>query len=239
MADVRETFTVLEDASTQAGVAWPARAEGDAVAGNHAPVVVAKDPSGQYQLLPIQAEGSAVTGNEVPTLPGKEQGGNWVHIAQATEGEAVAGDETPVLPCKDSSGNWAHIPLSADNKIAVTSEESGTGKFISGNATPGALLTDTTVATLTLTASESYKRIKMSASSSRTVLWTLVATDDATDTELARGISGPGDYSFEYVCEDIIYTAGATGTQEINLVGNQLYGPLSDMHGIISALEIA
>lgn len=63
MADLRTSFVILEDVSTQAGVPLHKAVEGDAAAGKNAhPSLVAKDGSGNLVYLKIDSSGAlAVT----------------------------------------------------------------------------------------------------------------------------------------------------------------------------------
>ena len=146
----------------------------------------------------------------------------------------------PVWPCKDSTGGEAKIPLTADNRVAVSLSASGTSKRDSGIATPAGLLTDTDVSVLTLVASEMYQIKVFMGSSLQATLWTLIHDNNGTPDEIARWVTGPGDFNFQSNQEQgFEFTAGGTGVQELKIVGNQLRGPLSDFHAAQSSLELA
>ncbi len=206
MADVREVFTILEDNATAAGVKLPARAEGAAVAGNHVPVAAAKDGAGNYQLVPIRAEGAAVAGNELP-----------------------------VLPAKDSGGNWAHIPLDASGRIPVSTFPSSAGTKISDSDTVvGVLNTATDIVVLTLAVATAYEIPQFIGAATFSTLWEVIWNDDGTEEVLGQFLTGPGQFSFGDRLEDVVFTSGATGTQELKLVATQLQGSATDMHGTLS-----
>ena len=139
----------------------------------------------------------------------------------------------------DSSGNVVLPMLNASGQLPVTLGTAGTPVSDEGLATPAGLNTDTTVCTLTLVASAVYNIQFFTGSSFKPCIWRVEQTDDATDTVRARFVTGPGDYNYSSGNVDCIQiTAGAVGTQEINLIAQQLRGGLSDMHGTICATQL-
>lgn len=138
---------------------------------------------------------------------------------------------------RDSGGNLVLPQLNASGQLPVTLGAAGTAVRNSGTATPGALNSDTIVNTIVLTASETYEATMAMASSFQDCLWRLIHHDNGVNNELARFVTGSGDFTHSTDLSNITFTAGATGTQELRLVGRQLRGGLSDMHGTISALN--
>jgi hypothetical protein len=170
----------------------------------------------------------------------KTTAGLGVALKGKAEGDPVADIQMPVLACEDSSGNEAKIPLASDGGVAVTFASAGTKKRDSATVTPGALNTDTDVSVITLTATETYQVRFFKGSSFQPCEFRLEHDDNGTPDELARVVCQPGDNKFESKGgEDVIeFTAGATGTQELKIIGSQIRGPLSDMHGSVGILEL-
>lgn len=209
MADGREVFTILENNSTAAGVKLPARSEGDAVGGNHVPVALAKDGSGNYQLLPIRAEGAAVAGNEVP-----------------------------VLAAKTASGNWAHVPLDVNNRVPTADYLGSLATLKAHDVVEAVLSTPVDTAVITLTNDVAYRVPDFISAASALTTWELIWLNDVTETTLASWLTGAGALSFAKRMEDIAFTAGSSGTQELKLVGTQNIGAATDLHGTLSVLVV-
>jgi len=155
-----------------------------------------------------------------------------------SEGNAP-GQGSTAFGFKDDSGNLVLPQLNSDGTIPVKDAAPGTPARDSGSATPGALNTDTDVVTITLTASSKYKLKKAGASSFKSCLWRIEHNNDGTPDELARFVTGAGQYGDITECDCIEFTAGATGTQELKIIGVQKWGKLSDMHAFACILELA
>lgn len=140
---------------------------------------------------------------------------------------------------KDSSGNLILPQLNSDGTIPVKSDAPGTPLRDSGVATPGALNTDVSVVTITLTASETYKLKKAGGSSFKSCVWRVEHNNNGTPDELARWVTGAGGYAEITECDCIEFTAGATGTQELKIIAQQTSGKLSDMHAFACILDLA
>lgn len=241
MADQRSVFTILEDDSSAAGVKLPARAEGDAVSGNHVPAIIAKDSSGNYQLLQLRDQGDSAAGvDSVPVLPVKDSAGNLQLINARDEGDSVTGvDALPGLVAKDLSEQFAYLKVNADGELIVAPNGGGTKKTGYATVTPAAINTLTTVVDLSLTTTEIYESILVRGSSTFPVLWEVVQVDDAVITVKDKFLTGSGQFTFMMPYEQLEITAGASGTQAIRLRATQLSGSASDMHGYVEAIEKA
>ena len=157
MADIRESFATLEDASTSAGKALSARVEGDAAAAQNGAIGFSfKDSTGNV-ILPaltaagdltvlathVSAEGDTATGllgdlafsfkdsagNIV--LPSLDAAGNIKVVIdhKDVEGDAAAGKEGLVaFAFKDSAGDLVLPQLTASGAIAVTAATTSTRK---------------------------------------------------------------------------------------------------------------
>lgn len=140
---------------------------------------------------------------------------------------------------KDSSGNVVLPQLDASGRISVTQAAPGTSLQDSSTATAGALNTPFDVSVITLTATESYVAKTQSSSSFQPTLWKMEQIDDATTTELARWVTGPGDFNYCCTSDCIEFTAGASGTQQLKITATQLRGGLTDAHAWQCALQKA
>lgn len=242
MADEREVFTVLE-ASTGEGVSWVYKNIGDAVAGvTLAPVVNAVDKDGNFAFIPIEVAGEAV-GNAVPVLGAKDISGQLQYINLREEGDAVSAvGAQPALVAKDPSGNFDYLNINADGELVISNQPNGTVK--NGNGTvAGVVGTLTEVLAISLTSSKVYENLDFIVSATFTTLWKFFNVDDAdgtpVETEIAQCITGPGQFSLPAQLENLTFTAGSTGNQELVIKGKQLIGKATDLHATVSIFEKA
>lgn len=240
MANEREVFTILENDSTGAGVKLPARQAGDTYGGNSVPVISHKSVAGQFISLDSRQAGAASAGLDAQVgLIAADLAGVLRYLQLRDEGAASSGvDSLPVLAAKDASGNLAYIRLNADGEVIVSSGSDGTPKSAEATVT-GVLDTVTTVVNLALVASKVYERVEFMGSCSFATFWELVQVDDATITRKASWLTGPGVFTFSQLLENIVVTAGATGTQQLRLRATQLQGAASDLNGYVGAFEKA
>lgn len=171
------------------------------------------------------------------TLDDGTGAGSAANVRQ--EGEAAAAQNGSIgFAFKDSNGDVILPSLTADGKIPVTGEAAGT--IINASATVGGNPTnDVDVVVLSgLTASKAHECTMAIGAATKEVLWSIVQVDDATETVLARFITGAGAYSFATEIK-LSFDTGATGAQSVKLVGNQLKGPATDLHGTLKAVEAA
>lgn len=234
MADERELFSILQETSG-AGASPHKRQEGDAVSGtNEIGVLPVKDLSGNFQHISARAAGDA-PGNGISVLGGLDNAGDQQYFDLRDEGQAPGDQNFPSMVAKDGSGNLQFLTVNASGQLAVDSTP-GVPKDARGSAL-GSIGSYVAVATLTLTASKVYESISTSASCTFPVVWKLEQVDDATTTIVAEGISGPGQFTIDFMPINVSRTAGATGTQQLKLSGKQLHGAASDMHAVVSAME--
>lgn len=164
--------------------------------------------------------------------------GEGIALAARTEGQAAASQQGAIgFSFKDSSGNVVLPQLTANGKIMVDTEAvSGTPVNASAKVTPASVGTLTTIASLTLTASNFYREIEAEGSCFRDSEIIIEQVDDATTTVLARGIVGPGQFNVPLKVKQI--QAGATGTQTLRVRGTNL-DKVSDLRGNIRAVGSA
>jgi hypothetical protein len=241
MSDKREVFTVLE-LTTGEGTSWVKKNETDAIAAvNLAPVVAGKKGSG-FSLLPVAAAGSAATDAQ-PTLPVLDSAGNMRFINSRDEGDSITGvDALPGLVAKDVSDQFAYLKLNADGELLVSTQSAGTP--LKGNATVACVVgTETEILAIPLTVSADYERVDVTLSNTFTTLWKVYNVEDyngtPTETEIAQAITGPGQFTFTKMWEDLNFTAGSTGDQMLVIKAKQLIGAASDGHATATVYEKA
>ena len=153
-------------------------------------------------------------------------------LISRVEGEASAGKEGSIaFSYKDQSDNVVLPQLTAAGRVPVDVEPDGIPIDDFGTATPAGLNTDTTVATITLTVDETYDVSWFLISSFHDCIWKLKITDDVTVTEKEIGATGAGFFTHSSTPKCWEVAAGSSGTQTIELVAQQLRGPLSDIRG--------
>lgn len=153
------------------------------------------------------------------------------------EGEAAAAQLGSIgFAFKDANGDVVLPALTADGKLPVTGEAAGTE--LSAHATvAGVVGVDTDIAVISgLTVSKLHECTMAIGAATKETLWSVVQIDDAATNVLAQFITGAGQYTYDMDLK-LSFTTGASGTQSIKLVANQLKGPVTDMHGTIKAVE--
>ncbi|MCP3684545.1 MAG: hypothetical protein GY861_17910 [bacterium] len=146
---------------------------------------------------------------------------------------AATGNHAGVLAYKDSGGNDVKPQLSAAGQVPVTFA-SGTPASGSASVTMAALSTEQDVVSVAVAVNDVVEANMAMGSAFQPMLWVLYHNDDSTLNELARFVTGPGDFSHSTALSNINFTAGASGTQELVLRATQLRGALTDAHGTIS-----
>jgi len=210
MAETREIFTVLSDGADE-GIEYVGKAPGAAQSTDEqAPVLPAVDSSGNLQNIPLRQEGDDPSGV----------------------------DAIPALSFKDSAGNLDFPQLTADGKIPVSLDAAGTAASNSGVATIAALNTEQDVVALTLGNNESISVSQAMGGAFQPVVWVLYHDDNSSLNEIARFVTGPGDFQHTANMDNITFTTGGTGTQRMVLRATQLRGKLTDVHGTISLLNL-
>lgn len=156
-------------------------------------------------------------------------------LLSRTDGGQLAslGNHAGVLAFKNSAGNDVKPQLDAAGAVPV-SFDAGTASSNSGEITVAALATEEDVIAITLAVNDVVKASMAMGSGFQPMQWVLYHNDNATLNELARFVTGPGDFSHTANLDNISFTCGATGTQELVLRVTQVRGPLTDAHGTIS-----
>lgn len=267
MADLRESFPTLQDASTQEGKSLIARQEGDAAAAQNGSIGFAfKDSSGNVILPALDAagniavivdhqdqEGDASAGKEGLVaftykdstgdlvLPSLDAAGNVPVLVdhQDQEGDAAAGKEGLVaFAFKDSTGDLVLPQLTAGGQIPVSFTEGLCYKSPAGELAAGsATLAAVTNAEITLSTSTSYGGIGFILSSRRDSLFQIIQQDDATDTVLAEFIVGPGQYTINGELHCLKITTGASGTQKLKVKAKN-FEALSSLRATITCQAV-
>jgi hypothetical protein len=206
--------------------------------------MVAKDSSGNYELLEQRLQGQAASSvGMLPILPVKDLAGDLQLINARDEGNAVSGvDALPGLVAK-KAGNFAYLQLNADGELLVAENGGGIKKYGYAKVTPSAINTLTTVVNVVLTASKVHEDLEFSGSCSFSTMWEIVSVDDALGTPvvtvLFSFLTGPGQFNVKMLLEHFEFSSSATGVQHLRLRATQLVGSASDMHGYVAAIEKA
>lgn len=159
-------------------------------------------------------------------------------LISRVEGEVAAAKEGSIaFSFKDDSGNVILPQLAADGRLPVQVTPAGAELTSSAVDTIVALNTDLSVVTLTLTISTSYALRFATGSSFQPCIWRVEQTDDAAMTDVLHWVTGPGDFNYQAAPLCINVTAGASGTQELSIIVQQIRGPFSDVHATICAQE--
>lgn len=224
MADLRESFPTLQDATTDEGKSLIARQEGDAAAAQNGAIGFAfKDSSGNVILPALDAAGN------VPVIVDH----------QDQEGDASAGKEGLVaFAFKDSTGDLVLPQLTAVGQIPVSFTEGACLKSPKGELAAGSsTLALVTGAEITLANSTAYRGISFIVSSRRDALFQIIWENNGVDTVLAEAIVGPGQYTVSEQIHCLHQTTGGTGTQKFKLFAKN-FEALSSLRGTITCQVI-
>ena len=239
MAVDRELFSILQTGASGAGSSPTKKSEGDVVASAvEMPVLPSKDLAGNFQHIPIRASGDDVPTLNVPVLAHKDLAGDVRHSAVRAEGEAIpTADILAAMVAKTSGGLIKFIQVDANGVVQVNSNP-GTPKSASAEV-DSVVGSFESVVTLTLVASKTYDDVSCQGFCSFLTSWRLVQIDNLTETILGRGMSGPGNYVFNFTDMNLRATSGATGTQSIVLRGKQEHGSaqVAGLYGNVTAIE--
>ena len=166
--------------------------------------------------------------------------GEGVALDAKSEGDASGGlNGIPTLAFKDSAGNLVRPQLNASGALVVdTGGVAGTAQSASASVTIAALATEQDVAAVTVGNSESISASMAMGGAFQPCVWVLYHDDNSTLNELARFVTGPGDFQHSMCMDNVNFTSGATGTQRLVLRATQLRGKLTDAHGTVSLLNL-
>lgn len=172
------------------------------------------------------------TDEQAPVIPCVDGSSNMQNIPYRSVGDADS-DGVPGFSYKDNSGNLIRPTLNADGTLPV-SFASGTSSSNSAGVTIAALNTEQDVVSIAVAVNDVVSANMAMGGSFQPMLWILYHNDNASLNELARFVTGPGDFQHSTELDNISFTAGATGTQQLVLRATQLRGALTDAHGTIS-----
>jgi len=161
--------------------------------------------------------------------------GEGVELIKAVDGvDAVgANNNLPAAVYKDDSGNYVLPQLSALGQVPVTLA-SGTAKSNSAGVTMAVIDTEQDVVSVAVAVNDVVEANMAMGSAFQPMLWIAYHNDDGSLNELFRFVTGAGDFAHTTELKNIVFTAGATGTQELVLRATQLRGKLTEAHGTIS-----
>ena len=139
---------------------------------------------------------------------------------------------------KSNAGNVTLVQLTSDGKVPVSFDSPNTPISDSDSATPGALNTDVDVVTLTLTASTTYQVEFAAGSHFRACEMRIEHDNNGTPDVKHRWKVGSGDPNYSDTPACIQVTAGASGTQELKIIGKQLIGGLQSFDATLCIREV-
>jgi len=163
------------------------------------------------------------------------------NLAKRVEGNASSGINGSIgFAFKDSSGNVILPQLTGAGQVPVSLSAPGVKKHVRGEDAAGSA-TVVTVATLALTATKVYADLNFIVSCRRAALFQIIWNDAGAETVLADAIVDAGQYSFHAFMNDVMFTAGATGTQQLLVKANNLDGAskVSALRATVDILELA
>lgn len=167
----------------------------------------------------------------------EDANGEGVALREIQEGDSAALKSGSLgFSFKDASGNAVLPTLTANGSIPTSSGAAATPLLARGQ-NAGSVGVDVDIAVLTLTANEKYEEIRANVSCFRESIFQIVQVDDATTTVLDEILVGPGQYTFSVDLKEYLITAGASGTQELKVIGQNLQKS-STMRARISASEL-
>jgi hypothetical protein len=169
-----------------------------------------------------------------PTL--EDASGEGSALSQMQQGDSpVLKNGAIGFAFRDSAGNVVLPQLLPTGAVPV--DQGAPGTPIMDRDENAGSLTPVDVASLTLTASETYCDVAAIVSCFQETLFELVQVNNATTTVLADILVGPGQYTFKLDYEDCV-AAGATGTQVLKIRGTN-FKKTSTMRATLRATEVA
>jgi hypothetical protein len=163
-------------------------------------------------------------------------------LALAVEGQTITGkNASAAFAAKDSADQFKYLEVDGSGQLKVVVGGGATTAKLSdsGNVTGGT--TEQTVLTITLQNSLEYCDLSWVVSNFRETEYRVIWVDDVggtdTETELMTVLCNPSDPTDSGRLSEFSFTTGATGTQELRVVGTNK-SVASQMRASISILEI-
>ena len=163
-------------------------------------------------------------------------------LHQAFEGSAAENRNAHgALVAKDTAGNLIYLKTNLAGEL-VTSLESEEFALISDSGTNAGNVAYQDIATLILQADLVYKELELVCSCFRDTVFQVVSIDNVgvtpIETVLINGIrAGAGQFSAIVSLKTFMFTAGATGVQQLVVRGKNL-NSTSTMDVVVSVKEI-
>lgn len=166
--------------------------------------------------------------------------GFGVDVSQMQQGFDPTGKNGLIgFAFKDSSGNVVLPQLLADGRIAVSTQSPGTKKTSRGELDPGSVtLVTVTGAIVTLVNSKTYADLNLLCSCRRASLFQVIWNDNGVETVLADAIVDAGQYTVSIALNDVIFTAGAVGTQQLIVKAMNFDNKLSNLRATVDIIEL-
>jgi len=137
----------------------------------------------------------------------------------------------------DPLGNLRYLKTNSTGELII-SLESEEFALLSDSGTHAGSASPVDIVTIPLQNSMTYKSLEVVCSCFRDAVFSVVLVDDQAETDLIPGIrSGAGEYQDPVSLQTLMFTTGATGTQELIVRGFNL-NVTSTMDAVISVKEI-
>lgn len=166
--------------------------------------------------------------------------GEGIDVSQMQEGWSPTGKNGLIgFSFRDASGNVVLPMLTGDGKIPVSTQSPGTKLNARGEHAAGSL-TEVTVtgAVIALTANKQYADLNLVCSSRRGALFQVIFDNNGSETVLVDAVVDAGEYTTGISLNDLVFTAGATGTQQL-IVKAKNFDKESALRATIDILELA
>lgn len=167
------------------------------------------------------------------------QGGLPLH--KVLEGDAAAAkNASAALTAKDAAGDLQYPRVNAQRELVVSTTSADNACLNATGKVAGNKVTEQVVLTIVLQASLEYKKIGWLVSCFRQSEFRIVHVADVgvtdVETEIATMLVAPNDVTDSNELECLSFTSGATGVQELRLVGINK-DAISDLRGTVTVLE--
>lgn len=167
--------------------------------------------------------------------------GEGVALARALEGDASAAKNAQgALIATDIAGNFQYLRVNGSNELLVASDSTTVAK-LSGTGNVVGSITEKEVFAIVLQASTVYQNLAWLVSNYRRTEYRIVIVDDVgvtdVETEILALLVGPDDNTDSGQLEDLSFTTGSTGVQELQVLATN-QGSVSQMRATVSLQEI-
>lgn len=172
----------------------------------------------------------------------EDAAGAGLALRRVVEGDAHTGKSaSAALSFVDPTGNLVYARTNAQKELIVSTESAQVATLSDSGQNAGSQTVQVLV-TIPLLNDYVYRKIDYHGSCTRETYFEVVWIDDVggtpTETVLRRFRTGAGDYNDGANMGSIEFTSGSTGTQELQLRGQNLFGVNSTFDGDLAVVEL-